>query len=204
MTGYKNDGLSHSCPERSSSLQRCRIAQGDVRACARMDKAEPYPTKRCRHECRHGSLKGRSTESKARRESLRFFFLAKLCGLASLREMCSVFPLVDRHSLSTERKSKSFLAKTPSRKVSPRRKHIRRKFLSLASCKRQGWETGHERRWPVPLGQKLKRVWNSILRLLATLPPPPGPPGPPPKPELMPVGWPNWGELRLPTKLPGL
>jgi hypothetical protein len=38
--------------------------------------------------------------------------------------------------------------------------------------------------------QKEKRIWNSMRRLLATLPtPPPGPPPkPPPKPELMPVG----------------
>src|ERR1017187_3829291 len=51
--------------------------------------------------------------------------------------------------------------------------------------------------------QKEKRSWSSIRRLLATLPPPPPGP-PPPKPELMPVGWPNCGELRLPTNPPGL
>src|ERR1019366_5205707 len=51
--------------------------------------------------------------------------------------------------------------------------------------------------------QKEKRSWSSIRRLLATLPPPPPGP-PPPKPELMPVGWPNCGELRFPTNPPGL
>src|ERR1035441_7701596 len=65
-----------------------------------------------------------------------------------------------------------------------------------------GCLTDDARRSSVP-PQSEKRSWSSIRLLLATLPPPPPGP-PPPKPELMPVGWPNCGELRLPTNQIGL